>query len=164
MNIVCRIKELWSFFAVFCFLTFFFLQYWSLSYPNTYKIWNLTKYLTENINSMRNILKKTTQLCSRQSCLKLVWNNSHTISSSWHSWSPLKWKPCEILIICYCYFHSCIKSVARRLREVIVSLCSALVMPHMEYCIQGCGPQLRKDMEPLEWVHKDNQRAGVPIL
>ncbi|PKU31761.1 rna-directed dna polymerase from mobile element jockey-like [Limosa lapponica baueri] len=49
----------------------------------------------------------------------------------------------------------CIKrSMTSRLREMILPLCSALVSPHMEYCVQLWGPQHRKDMDLLEQVQR----------
>ena len=54
------------------------------------------------------------------------------------------------------------------MRDGTVSLCSALMRPHLEYCIQVWDCQYKKDAELLgagpEEGHEDALRAGAPLL
>ena len=49
-------------------------------------------------------------------------------------------------------------------REVLLPLCSVLLRPHLEYCIQMLSLQYRRDMDPPEEGHRNVARYGTPPL
>ena len=63
--------------------------------------------------------------------------------------------------------NSILGCIHRGVREVIIPLYSALMRPHLEYCVQALDSQYRRDVELLEGCleesTEDDQRVGAPL-
>ncbi|KAK4827238.1 hypothetical protein QYF61_015685 [Mycteria americana] len=60
-----------------------------------------------------------------------------------------------------------ILSASKKSREVTLHLCSALVRPHLEYCVQFWAPQYRRDLDLMDCPmkgHEDDEGTGASLL
>ena len=66
----------------------------------------------------------------------------------------MSWQCALAAQVANCILDCINREVARRTKEVIVALCSALVWSYLQSCFKIWAPQLNKNMELLEWVYK----------
>jgi len=48
-------------------------------------------------------------------------------------------------------------------REVILLVCSVLMRPHLEYCIQMWSPQYRRDVDLLESIQRRATKTNQEV-
>lgn len=119
----------------------------------------------EDSPSARSWLFVDLEQCESQNCVKcynvkrvksyklmmLYWGNM-----SWWNGAP---EVCTYSLEGQLYPGVHWKRVASRTRRVIVSVCSAHMRPHLQYCIQACGLQHKKDAELLGYVQRRATRV-----
>ncbi|KAK4818192.1 hypothetical protein QYF61_008576 [Mycteria americana] len=102
---------------------------------------------------------------SKCQILHLGWSNTvnkYKLGEEWLASSPAErdlWlnrsRQCALAARRANRILGCIKhSITSQSKEVIVPLYSALVQPHLEYCVQFWAPQFKKDVKVLECVRR----------
>ncbi|GAB0179840.1 cAMP-dependent protein kinase inhibitor alpha [Grus japonensis] len=91
------------------------------------------------------------------------WIESSLEKKNWGCWwmiNHMSWQRALAAQKANCMLDCIKRNVTSGLREVILPLYSALMRPHLQYCIQLWGSQYKKDMDLLERV----QRRATKVM